>query len=81
MKKWMYVRTNGYDMIVRINGETARVLTQTEDFPNSNDPEAVEIFMSEVIDWDYSDGWDEFPAAEILEEINKRDEIVWQIEA
>lgn len=78
MKKWMYVRTNGYDMIVKIDGETARVLTQTEDFPKSDD--MVESFMADVIDADNSDSWEKYPADEILAEIDATDEIVYELE-
>jgi hypothetical protein len=78
MKKWMYVRTNGYDMIVKIDGETARVITETEDFPKSDD--LVESFMADVIDADNSDSWEEYPADAILAEIDASDEIVYEAE-
>lgn len=78
MKKWMYVRTNGYDMIVKIDGETARVLTETEDFPKSDD--LVESFMADVIDADNSDSWEEYPADAILAEIDATDEILYEKE-
>ena len=78
MKKWMYVRTNGYDMIVKIDGDTARVITETEDFPKSDD--LVENFMADVIDADNSDSWEEYPADTFLAEVYAADEIVYEEE-
>lgn len=77
MSIWMYVRTNGYDEVVKIDGNEAHVLTETLDFPNfqrfdSEEEElaAIEKFMDEVIDWDCSDEWEVFPADETLAYIN-----------
>ena len=78
MSRWMYARTNGYDMIVKIAGDTARVITETKDFPKSDD--LVESFMADVIDADNSDSWEEYPADAILAEIDAADEIVYEKE-
>ncbi len=81
MNKWFFGRTNAYAFVAKIDGETARVLTETEDFPDSDDLDAVKAFMADVIDWDYSDTWEEYPAQEMLEEIENKDEIIFETEA
>lgn len=78
MSRWIYVRNNGYDMIAKIDGDTARVITETEDFPKLDDP--VESFMEDVIEADNSDSWEEYPTDAVLAEIDVTDEIVYDKE-
>ena len=71
--KWLYMRNNAYDLIAKIIGDTAYVLTQTEDFPAEDND--IPYFMQDVMEQDYSDEWNLYPAEEVL---NDGNEVLWE---
>ena len=82
----MYIHTNGYDCIVKIEDEKVRVLTESKDFPNMKNgyfsltdgekEKAINDFMDKVIESDNSHDWEAIDSDEILN--NFDNEVLWE---
>lgn len=77
--KIIYVKTNGYDMVIAVDGARAWYCTETEEFPVHPNKKEAEKFLNSIED---ISGWENgLTAKALFDDIEKHNnEIVAEIE-
>ena len=61
MNEYLYIRTNGYDMVEVISDGTAYYIIEAEDFPKEKNEENLRQYLTDVYDAYQWDGWESMP--------------------